>query len=377
LAGYLDKVSGEASGDLALLLSEVQILADDGDIARAYGTLGPGAHLETAKIAGLSVDAFSEILMRRLGEARNPGTNPGVGRTNGMSFVSLDVNPSRALDMTAPAGGWVESGVYAAAKGRGDGFAGYEAVSAAVMIGAQSAPTDNFVYGASLGVAGTDYSLKDDTADGKILSWSAAAYGGLDYGDACVDGTLTFASQSIDQNRLVDVGPIIGLAQSERNATQLAANVEVGKSLDLTDSIDVSPTAAMTYEYLHESAYTETGAGAANLTVDSRQTEAFVSKAGVQLAKTSGTEDGQSTVWTSATWLHDFAIDDGTLISGLTGAPGTSFATGAPEVDSDWVELEVGYRHKTEDGQISIVYGSELGKARPSHSIALEMKFRF
>jgi uncharacterized protein with beta-barrel porin domain len=281
------------------------------------------------------------------------------------------------LDVTGPGGGWIESGVYVTSNEGGDGFAGYEAVSGAVTAGTQFAPTDNAVYCASLGVAGTGYSLKDGTADGNILSWSIAGYGSLDYDNARVDGTLTFASQSIDQNRLVDVGTFTGVANSERNAAQLAAKVEVGKSLELVDGIDLWPTVGLTYDYLHESAYTETGAGAANLTVDSRQTEALVSRAGFYLGKTSRKDDKQSTVWTSAKWSHNFEIDDGTLVSGLTGAPGTSFATGAPEVDSDWVDLELGYRRKTKDGQLRLVYGTELGKSRPSHSIALEMKFRF
>jgi outer membrane autotransporter protein len=69
--------------------------------------------------------------------------------------------------------------------------------------------------------------------------------------------------------------------------------------------------------------------------VDSRTTNALVSEFGLRVAR--GVDLGKSKLapYLSAAWKYDYEIDDRTIVSGLDGAPGTSFPLDGRTLDQN------------------------------------------
>ena len=111
--------------------------------------------------------------------------------------------------------------------------------------------------------------LSIDGDTGKMNSWGVGLYGTQQYGKVYVDGNLGYAHHSLDSNRMTALGRV---ANADLSFNQLSAKVATGYRINLNDkgTSVLTPLLSLEYGHLNQSAYTETGAGALNLNVDSQ-----------------------------------------------------------------------------------------------------------
>lgn len=250
----LNSVGATATGNLTTVLDKVfdsatSAIADE----RAEATLpsvDAGAIDTVVDVAAQSV-GVTDLRLASIRSGDETGAVAGQ-LSNGMEF-------------------WVQGfGKLATQDDRGD-VDGYEADTYGAVVGIDTA---DVMDGATLGLA-VSYGMTDvesdnaNTTETDIDSYQVSLYGEQDLGDAAfVNATLAYGRNSIDQTRH-NVGGVSGLnADADYDSSQYVATVGIGRTLALASGMTITPTTGMNFQHVSIDKYTETGAGTANMTVD-------------------------------------------------------------------------------------------------------------
>jgi len=104
-------------------------------------------------------------------------------------------------------------------------------------------------------------------------------------------------------------------------------------------SLQLQPYGALQYIGLHQSAFTETGAGAMNLAVDSQETDSFRGMLGSRLVWYNRRVAGRVLApELRAFWRHEF-LDEALVGASFVGAPGGSFVVAGADLGRDAAAL--------------------------------------
>ncbi|WP_416559466.1 autotransporter domain-containing protein [Limnohabitans sp. yimb22184] len=166
--------------------------------------------------------------------------------------------------------GWVKVlGSSSKAKAIGD-YDGYKVTSSGLLAGAD-AKVGNGVVGGSFSYVTSNISQQDFRLgdSGKLNSGTLAVYGTQEYGDVFVDGALAFSQHSLSSSRAT---AIARTAQSDVDMNQTTLKLSAGYRIGIDDSkVNVlTPMVSVEAASLKQKAYTETGADALSLNVDSK-----------------------------------------------------------------------------------------------------------
>jgi hypothetical protein len=151
-----------------------------------------------------------------------------------------------------------------------DGYDGFKTLMSGLVLG-----VDTKVYNGVIGLAGNYIASSIDQQDfrdgdtGKMNTWGVGLYGTQQFGKVYVDGNLGYAQHSLDSNRSTAVGRT---ANAKFDFKQISAKLGGGYriNLDGKGASVLTPILSVEYGNLNQSSYTETGAGALNLNVDSQ-----------------------------------------------------------------------------------------------------------
>jgi autotransporter family porin len=166
--------------------------------------------------------------------------------------------------------GWVKVlGSNSKAEAIGD-YDGYKVTSSGLLAGAD-AKVGNGVVGGSFSYVSSNISQQDFRLgdSGKMNSGTLAVYGTQEYGDVFVDGALAFSQHSLSSSRAT---AIARTAQSDVDMNQTTLKLSAGYRIGIDDSkVNVlTPMVSVEAASLKQKAYTETGADALSLNVDSK-----------------------------------------------------------------------------------------------------------
>lgn len=166
--------------------------------------------------------------------------------------------------------GWVKVlGSSGKAKAIGD-YDGYKVTTSGLVAGAD-AKVGNGVVGGSFSYVASNLSQQDfrlgDSA--KLNSGTFAVYGTQEYGDVFVDGALAFSQHSLDSSRATAIARI---AKADMDLNQTTVKLSAGYRIGIDDSkVNVlTPMLSVEAASLKQKAYSETGADALSLNVDSK-----------------------------------------------------------------------------------------------------------
>ena len=127
---------------------------------------------------------------------------------------------------------------------------------------------------------------------------------------------------------------------------------------------------------LSRDGFTETGAGSANLTVDSDTQESLQGRIGMRAEQQSNTDSGRKLDWDfSVAWAHEFKDTASTLNAGFEGAPSTTSSVDGPALDRNRIQLGVGL--STAIGKsttLRLGYDGELAGSDQSHSASANFR---
>lgn len=142
--------------------------------------------------------------------------------------------------------------------------------------------------------------------------------------------------------RAINIGNIVGNAEADFGGWQSSIWLERGATLDY-GGWTVQPLAALSYVFLHQNGYTETGPTIGNLSVDDINTNALRGVLGGYVSRSFETSHGSVLrPEARAFWLHEFLEPETTVDSSFTAIGGPSFATQGLNFGRDWGVIGAG-----------------------------------
>src|SRR5690606_19099914 len=240
-------------------------------------------------------------------------------------------------------------------------------------------------------VGGVDYRFSADTAVGLAVGYS---HGELDHeeggdtgefdtfraslyavhrpealgGRLVLDGALGFGLSDYETERRITFAGLDRTAKGDDEGHELAARLGASHRWERA-GYEVAPRAELAYVRLHQDGFDETGAGAADLSVDDRAVDSLQSRLGLSLGRRFVSDRG--TTWTptgSLGWRHEFGDTDRRISAALAGVPGTSFGVESAEAARDALEMGLGVSVATRSGATWFVsYAGELANGESAH----------
>jgi len=161
--------------------------------------------------------------------------------------------------------------------------------------------------------------------------WDDAAQAGGYYAET----VLGFGQTSFDLERSIDF--LDRTALSKHDGQDYFINMGAGHDW-IIDRWTLGPTMGIEYVYLHEEGYEEHGAGAADLKIDSRNSDSLLSLLGFHVTRSFQLEKSVLIAELRARWDHDYLADSESLLCRLTAA-GPSFDISGRDTAKDSVLL--------------------------------------
>jgi uncharacterized protein with beta-barrel porin domain len=240
---------------------------------------------------------------------------------------------------------------------------------------------------------GIDHHFTPDALGGVALSWMRAWTQGSDnssgsssildsyqltfYGTyrldrAYVDGQLGFGWNHFDQKRAIAF--LGSTAEANYDGRQYLARAEVGYDVPV-GGVTVTPLAALRWLRSETNAYDETGAGNANLSVDSASTTSVTQDLGAKVAWTMPTSLGTLSPEVRLAWVHDYTNAPIATTSSLLGGQATT--TTAPRTEPNGVRIGLAGELKEDDLTLRAEYEGELRAQYQSHTALVKAMWAF
>ncbi len=380
VAGQLDGLSGNADGDLVTLLGEIQHLGA-GEHERAYASLSPDSYASFSQAAGNTSVALLGVMQQRMSGQRSVAPSTAARSTppvllayNGPLFSDLFASEDEPVDRRF--GLWLSAFGQHGEQDADAGYSGFDYDSAGIVLGFDGGFGEGNVLGLSLGYTRNDLTLGGDRGSGDIASTLLSVYGSHGTANGYVDATLAYGRNDYDNDRNVAVGNIRRTAKSSHEGTTLAASLRAGYYLP-HGAWTLEPNVSLQYAHLKDDAFQESGAGAANMQVDARSNNSFVSTAGVRASRSYQRRNGTLSLQLGAAWLHDFS-NNRVVRAAFAGAPNSTFAVPAQQVERNGALLDAGIAFQTQHGwTTSLRYQGEFRSGFQSHAIAGQLRYEF
>lgn len=211
----------------------------------------------------------------------------------GQGYTS-EFNPEKYL-WIRPVGRWDNQST------RGD-YAGYNADTRGIAIGADGLVLDRTRLGLALGMSRTDVNDTSDDIrhDARVDSWNLLAYGGFDFTpDTAMTWQTGFGRNTTKGNRYLNIEnptdgstAYNGVARSDYDSHTFQAGLGLQSTFHPMDVVTLTPELRTDYYRVKDKGYKESGADDVGLQVDGATTEALVVssklKAGLKLSEIVG-----------------------------------------------------------------------------------------
>jgi outer membrane autotransporter protein len=263
-----------------------------------------------------------------------------------------------------------------------DGIAGYDVDTLGATVGIDTQTlVEDWVWGLAFTYADSDVDSKGvNSTDADIDSYQIALYGDYNWdGATYVNGVAGYGWNDIDQTRY-NVGTISGVnANSDYDADQFFAKLETGRDYEFDNGTTLTPFALLNFNYLDTDSYTETGAGTANLTVDTDEQYIFEAGVGVEASWLHQLDDGSYLKpELRAAYRYDFADDEVETTSSFQGAPGVTFNTNGFDPQQHTFRLGAGLSFfTTANWDIALDYDYELKEDYDAHNGLIRAAYKF
>lgn len=162
---------------------------------------------------------------------------------------------------------------------------GYSANTGGGMVGFDAGILDNMLIGLSFAFTGTQLNYDGAGGNADIFGYRFGPYLSIEPIERLfIDFSVTYAFSTIDSERVTTTGltPVTASANYSGHDISVYANVEY----DLLPQREwyVAPLLGLNYIWYQQDAFTESGAGGANLSVDSQQTNSLDLRVGGRVA---------------------------------------------------------------------------------------------
>lgn len=384
MAEYFDRIMHSATGDLSTALGEFQAL-DASQLGPAFKAMSPESHASLGRVGLAGVGQFLGDMRQRMGNLRPNIMNAGTGSTmpmmlgSGGSVAGLGGFP--ALDQLAHRqaqdGFWINGYGQQGDHRALPGYSPYDYKSYGSTIGLDHKRADDLLVGASLGMSRAEVEFGGSSQDSAVNGVMGAVYGSYFMADGYLEAALSYGSQRYSNRRLIDLGSEVREASGRHDGK--AYTVYLGGGFDyVVDGMTITPFASLRYVNLAEAAFTESGAGSLNLSVDKRKTDSLVAELGARAARAYRMGNGTLVADIGAALNYDFDIDDQVVTASFAEAPGNSFSVSGEAVAKYGLTLSAGITLLQSRKTAAVIrYTGEFRERNTSHGLMGEFRYAF
>jgi len=384
VANYLDRILPSATGDLSIILAQIQNLSRS-EFSTALSTLSSDSYDIYTRTTYSAAHQYTKSLQYRMNHIRSYqyAQLSNDEKPILLAYRGSDASLSQLFSPGGPSqiqgrnGLWFDAfGQWGDQDGK-DGYAGYDYFMRGAMLGFDHALTDKLIAGASTGYSRTDIDLNRHQGSGYIKNLYGSIYGSYVSKNLYLDGALSYGRSWYDNHRLIIIGPIQRTAYGDHDGDLYSAYLGAGYTFDIKKWL-IGPFASLQYIYLDEKSFREKGADRLSLRIDDRQTNSLISEFGLRLARVFNVKYGNLIPELSAAWLHDFDIDDRVITSSFAGSPSASFSIKGQDVERNGVILGAGITFLHKSGlSTSLKYNGNFREKYKSNAIMGELRFTF
>jgi subtilase-type serine protease len=204
--------------------------------------------------------------------------------------------------------------------------------SGGFLAGADYALTPNWLVGVAGGYQRANWDASTNgsaPASGKVETPMGAVYARYTSGPWMIAATGSYADNKFSTSRNVTIGTSTSTASSTHHGGEWGAGLQAELAL-AAGSWEVRPLAGLRYARLKEEAYTESGAGAANLSVDARVSSNTTLSAGVKGVRRFGGTGNEGAFELRVIASHLYGDNDAPVSARLAGQSGSFTSNGTP-----------------------------------------------
>ncbi|SDB92795.1 hypothetical protein [Paraburkholderia lycopersici] len=239
--------------------------------------LAPLTNSSLTQTAFLASDAALGSIASRQAALRD---DPAAGNGPTAGALGIGADPGRYSV-------WVKGYGAKSSQSAEDGYAGYNATTGGIAVGADARWAQGGAgIALSQGISSIDENdaLSGDTA--QVKSYQLTAYATQAFGRAYVDGLIGVARERFGTTR---VSALDQVANANFNGMEGVFRLSGGYPIPLASSVLLTPIVAIEGDVLHQDGYTESGAGPLDLNVESKNSARVRLSFGGKLSGETGT----------------------------------------------------------------------------------------
>lgn len=337
------------------------------DLNRAGKQLSPNTQAPSGRTAAAPTYDVLNIISRRSDGLR-------LSQGQGQNGVSTGEGPPQW-------GLWGQAFGGHANQSQRDQIDGYSADYGGALIGLDRDVGHDWrlggVFSYSSATARNDGDTNGDNT--RINSYGLFGYGSYVAATWYANVSAGIVKQNYSTTRTIDFTGFSGSANGSFSGQQYVARGEVGYPIVLSN-FTVTPLASLTYSYLKQDAYTESGGNGAALSVDSSHTTSVSSDIGAKFEKEFVTSAGNLVPEIRLAWRHEYDNTRVRTTANFAGDPtgASSFTTlgASPVKDSALFSLGLTLL-KANDLSVTVRYEAQVGGGYRSQAGSLRLRQLF
>jgi len=317
----LDAISGEAHASLGNVLEQsFALLGQNLNRRTATGLAGAGA---AAGPLGYAAEP-GNIGISAIDDATTPGTaRPWLGVLGSTGTLDGDGNAAEI--------GWSTGGL----------ALGYENE---IDLG-----SGNAFGGVALGYQHGQGIVSARNSETAFDTLQAAAYGGWSDGASSLLGTLSVGTAHVATDRTISIGGSTQVANADYWTEAANLGLEASYAFELGQGLSVAPLGTLNLGWLGQSGFTETGAGAFNLS--SAATSNLAAAAGLGLSVNQQVVLEAGTLALEGRALYEASLTDTAEAQAFSFAGGaTPFTISGAPTEASWVRVGAGLAYELDNG---------------------------
>jgi outer membrane autotransporter protein len=362
----LNGFSTGATGDIALVIANIDTLGTTQQVTDAFNQLDPGMDGGINQASFNSTGGSLNTITTRLGNARD-----GVVNGGGQNGISSG-------DEFTEAGVWLQGfGAYGDQDNSG-GISGYTAGTWGMAGGVDWKSSERTRLGLSFAYSQSNIDSNDDLSGTDVDGYQGTLYGSYEGEPWYVDAMFAFGWNVYDGSRQIAFAGINRQATQDYDGQQYSTKFTFGYPFAIAEQWNLVPIVSLFYSHLSLDGFTETGADSLNLIVADQGYDFLQQGLG---AKVEGSiMDDQGYKWVPefhALWLYDYIGDQASTTSTFA-AGGNSFSTNG--LDPEQSTLNAGAAltlYTSEAASINFRYDFDYRSDYTGHGGSVTVRYEY
>ncbi len=400
VGNLLNSVAGVTTGDLGTVLNAIDSLTSNGAVANAYQQISPdkAAALPTLAFAGANLQ--KSALSRRITDLRfGPEdaslASGGLGSSilsyaqggglmvasNASSLSGLLSGQNNPSALEKPWGVYFDPGLIIGNQNSSADQTGFNFAMGGFTAGADYRVWQDLLLGLNTGYTYTGAGFNGSGGYVHGNTWPINAYAAYLPKPFYAYGSLGYALNLYNLQRDLDFGSLSRAANSSTTGNQLNAYGETGYDIKVNQVV-LTPAVTLSFSKLWIGGFTESGAGALDLTIGPQNAQSLQTGVGGKIAVPLQRETVTWTPQVYAFYQHEFSDSSRTIDARLS-QTGTAFSyltndfSGQPHRNFAVVGADVTIATKN-NLKVQLDYNAEVGRGNyTAHYVSAGLRWEF